>query len=739
MGVYLHRNGRLTGFYLLHYAAVPQKRPLRSQYVVPSAALVEDHVFDEIPEVETWKPAVTYRYEGGSHVFDEIPGIETWKPAVTYRYRREDRSHMFNENPVVETWKPAVRHACGERSKRRLFSLLVRVLKSLNWEVAWRIRFQRIVNEHEFKYSAFVLRTLVHVFAVAGMRLEVYALLRDMVCYLKEFNVDMVELTDFLLRRPADVVGVAVIYNVLIKVFAANSMLKDAKFLFSEGTKIGLEPDVYSSNFLLKCSVEADREVAEKLFDIMKDRGPAPNARTYTIMLNSLSKLNLSKDVFQSKALAILEDMNEKGISCTVVTHGTLLCGLCKVGATGVALDLIRKCQKEGLVLNNYCYNAVIYGFCQNGQLSEALGVLEEMQSYGVFPDVYSYSILIDGFCKKGDVEKSLSLFHEMEVFNIRPTIVSYSSLCHGLCKAGLMELSHGFFRDSGYRGIEYDNIAYDILIDGFLNQGHVSSANRLFQEMINHNVHPCASTFRNMISGFCQYCREGNSEEALKLDQDIFRTSYMFTTAIRRLCKEGKPEKAWELLAPMLKKNIFPDIVMCSILMHGFAKSSKLKVARKLYGKMLKAGIMPDMVMNTILINILFCEGRVDKAYTLFMEMDKGLPPDVKCYTSVLAGFCRLGDIKMAWALFRRMLRKGVLPSVFTFTSVIDGFSKNRRLDLAERLFLVMKSVGVDPDVATYNVLVSAYHRTGNMKKKEEMLLEMQKNGLETVQRMRE
>lgn len=32
-------------------------------YVVSSAALVEDHVSDEIPEVETWKPAVTYRHE----------------------------------------------------------------------------------------------------------------------------------------------------------------------------------------------------------------------------------------------------------------------------------------------------------------------------------------------------------------------------------------------------------------------------------------------------------------------------------------------------------------------------------------------------------------------------------------------------------------------------------------------------------------------------------------------------
>ncbi|GMP83282.1 hypothetical protein CsSME_00037246 [Camellia sinensis var. sinensis] len=55
--------------------------------------------------------------------------------------------------------------------------------------------------------------------------------------------------------------------------------------------KIGLNPSIFSCNFLLKCLAEANRvEYLASLFKEIKKSGPLPNVRTYTIMMSFYCK-----------------------------------------------------------------------------------------------------------------------------------------------------------------------------------------------------------------------------------------------------------------------------------------------------------------------------------------------------------------------------------------------------------------------------------------------------------------
>lgn len=77
------------------------------------------------------------------------------------------------------------------------------------------------------------------------------------------------------------------------------------------------------------------------------------------------------------------------------------------------------------------------------------------------------------------------------------------------------------------------------------------------------------------------------------------------------------------------------------------------------LYSRMLRVGVTPDLIAYTItiLINILCNEGRIYEACNLFEEMIwNGLNPDKISYTSIIATFCKIGDMKKAWGLFSEM-----------------------------------------------------------------------------------
>lgn len=62
-----------------------------------------------------------------------------------------------------------------------LSRLVVELLKTLNWDVARQVKFSKSVNVYGFFNSINAFRTIVHVFALAGLQREAQYLLTDIV------------------------------------------------------------------------------------------------------------------------------------------------------------------------------------------------------------------------------------------------------------------------------------------------------------------------------------------------------------------------------------------------------------------------------------------------------------------------------------------------------------------------------------------------------------------------------
>ncbi|KAF5729727.1 putative Tetratricopeptide repeat-like superfamily protein [Tripterygium wilfordii] len=644
---------------------------------------------------------------------------------------------VFDESPAIHS--RVINNCSGPRTRvgipkrPKLFPLAVRVVKSLNWEVTRETRFRNAVKMHGFPHSIDAFRIIVHVFASAGMEREAYSLLLDIVYCYKAFNRDTFGLFTVLLDSPLHSERSIVVFDVLTKVFAANSMLENAVDVLYQTKKVGLTPNIRSCNFLLKCLMEANKaDSVRMLFEDIKINGPNPNVYTYTIMMNFYCKGHFGHKVDIKQATDIWNDIEKSGEGASVVTCSTYIDGLCKAGFVDAALNLLRNFECRNQPLNSYCYNAVIFGFSR-GQLCEALDVFEEMKNHGILPDAYSFSILINGFYKKGHIEDGLHIVHEMLCSDVKLNLVNYSSLFTGLFKVGLIDSSLEMFRGLSASGYKHDLISYNTLVNLLSIQGDTDSASQLLEEMINNGFVPDSFTFGKLIQRCCQsgplgkalelfdlmresvhlpsvfvwnviahrICKEGYLEQALKLiydmqDLGIFPNSYTYHPIIKRLCEEKKSEKALELLPSMLKMNALHTNCF-NTLIYGFVQQSKPQEACILYGRMRRLGINPNTVTYTILINL----------------------------------FCQRNEMQKAYNLFDDMKKESLIPDEFIYTCLIDGFCKIQRMDSANFLFDEMEINGVTPNAVTYTALIAGHKRLGNIARCYELSDEMKKKGI--------
>ncbi|XP_050115902.1 putative pentatricopeptide repeat-containing protein At2g02150 isoform X1 [Malus sylvestris] len=309
-------------------------------------------------------------------------------------------AHVFEENPLpVEAYViqeiKAVRERSGIWRNRKLYPDVARVLKSLDWEVAWDLRFSWSVKQYGFSHSLSVFSVIVHVFALAGMKMEVQSFLNDIVCYYRDAKYDAFGLFPYVFDSSHNGAR-TLVFDALITAFAAYSMLENAVDVSVQTKNMQLEPHIWSCNFLLKCLAEANiLESVRILFECLKKYGPSPNVYTYTIMMNFYCQGHEGKGVDIGEATNILQEMEKRGKHPTVVVYAKYIHALCKVGWVEFALDFIRNLRCRNQPLNSYCYNAILLGFCQKGETYEAWKILEEMKTYGMIPDVYCYTILI--------------------------------------------------------------------------------------------------------------------------------------------------------------------------------------------------------------------------------------------------------------------------------------------------------------------------------------------------------
>ncbi|KAI5676966.1 hypothetical protein M9H77_07916 [Catharanthus roseus] len=207
------------------------------------------------------------------------------------------------------------------------------------------------------------------------------------------------------------------------------------------------------------------------------------------------------------------------------------------------------------------------------------------------------------------------------------------------------------------------------------------------------------------------------------------------FNLLIDILCKVRQFDVAWQLIIQMDQEKIGnftkPNFTTFYILIRRLISAGLTRQAVRAFSEM-HLFTEDDEKGNTgedfsefhicFLLDTLCKYGYVKLATELFNKEKWKLDLNVRIYTILIYGWCKVKKIEMANRFFREMIDKGIKPNVVTYNVLLNGICRRaslhpeerfeRVIREAEKVFDEMRQRGVEPDVRSYSILLHVYSR---------------------------
>ncbi|KAH7865763.1 hypothetical protein Vadar_010882 [Vaccinium darrowii] len=228
-----------------------------------------------------------------------------------------------------------------------------------------------------------------------------------------------------------------------------------------------------------------------------------------------------------------------------------------------------------------------------------------------------------------------------------------------------------------------------------------------------------------------------------IEMDNSNVKPSFTtFAVLTRRLISAGLTRQAIRAFDDMdcfIERETSRDD-FC-FLLDTLCKYGYVKVATEVFNKR-KSRFEGDVKMYTVLVYGWCKVNKVKKGEKFFREMvDKGIEPNVVTYNVLLNGICRKSSlhpeerfertIRDAEKVFDEMRERGIEPDVTSYSIVLHVYSRAHKPELCLDKLEMMKSKGICPTVATYTSVVKCLCSCGRIEDAEELVDEMVRSGV--------
>merc|ERR1719464_200054 len=220
----------------------------------------------------------------------------------------------------------------------------------------------------------------------------------------------------------------------------------------------------------------------------------------------------------------------------------------------------------------------------------------------------------------------------------------------------------------------------YGSMIKAYGQAGDLQHVWQLWEEMVAQQVIPTAITLGCMVEALVM---NRNVEQAWKLTDEVWQK------------KEQRP---------------FVNTVIYSTILKGFAMARQHDMVTALNEEMKQRGIPRNKITyNTILNSMALCGlmHRVPEVLQDMREADPREDPDVVTYSTIIKGYCKLGDLDKGLELFQQMRAEAhLVPDELMYNSILDGCTRQNRLDEAKRILQQMLKAKIKPSNYTLSIV---------------------------------
>ncbi|KAI9110480.1 hypothetical protein K1719_018346 [Acacia pycnantha] len=350
------------------------------------------------------------------------------------------------------------------------------------------------------------------------------------------------------------------------------------------------KPNVITCGALVDGLCKANQvKEAHELLNSMSVEGCEPNHIVYDALIDGFCKAGKLED-----AQEVFAKMSERGYSPNLHTYGSLIDVLFKDKRLDLVLKVLSKMLENYCVPNVVIYTEMIDGLCKVGKTDEAYKLLLKMQEKGCNPNVVTYTAMIDGFGKLGKIEMCLELLRDMCSKGCAPNFITYRVLINHCCSAGLLDEAHRLLDEMNQTYWPKHISSYCKIVEGFSREFITSIG--LLNELAENESVPMLSVYRVLIDNFVKADR---LEAALKLLEEVPLSSsfedgnkHLFASLIESLSQANKVDKAFELYATMISRNIVPELSTFVHLLKGLTRVDRWQEALELSDSICQMGI---------------------------------------------------------------------------------------------------------------------------------------------------
>ncbi|XP_024533645.1 pentatricopeptide repeat-containing protein At4g39530-like [Selaginella moellendorffii] len=462
--------------------------------------------------------------------------------------------------------------------------------------------------------------------------------------------------------------------NSLVDMYAKCGSMVEARRVF----EAMVDKDVVSWNALLLGYVDnGEGEMALQLF-LASRMECSPNYLTFVAALKACAAMAAKEGgrMLGNGRVAIKVESLEKGMR----VH---------------SLAVKNKCDKNMLVTSGLI---AMYAKC--GSMRDARTVFDRMPCH----DLVLWNVLVLGYGENSEEEMVLDLVSSMTLKGCSITYVAAIKACTGLSSreegkmvAGKLVKSksldagraiHSRAANSGYDSVLFLSTS---LVNLYAKCGSMPDARKVFDAMPQRTV----AVHNAMMLGYVENREE---DQALEL---FFRMK----------SKDGDGE------------GLEPDSLSFIAALKACGGMMAAGAARKIHAEVCRVGMESSAVMSNSLVDTYGRCGRMSEAHELFTALATAM--DSVTWTSLIAGYSRLGDSDLVFHLFDQMLLEGLQADKLTFNSVLSACAHAGLVDRGRMVFQAMSSpkFGIKPDVEHYTCLIDMLGRANELELAAEVL----------------
>ncbi|RKO86468.1 hypothetical protein BDK51DRAFT_41706 [Blyttiomyces helicus] len=206
----------------------------------------------------------------------------------------------------------------------------------------------------------------------------------------------------------------------------------------------------------------SDAAGALAVLEDLKRRGPAPDVRVYSIVINGL----LGKRQRRA-AETLFREMISRGIKPDAIAYNTFLGHLARRGEVDRARALLAEMQRSGVTPTAVSFNAVMNACSHASDAVLAGHTLDAMLDAGLIPDAITFSTLAALHARRRDPLRAEGILDAMRATGVAPTVEVFTPVIHCWLQVGKRDEARRVLGDMRRDGVEADEVLDHILVDG--------------------------------------------------------------------------------------------------------------------------------------------------------------------------------------------------------------------------------------------------------------------------------